>query len=614
MSIADSSHLVQSHPDWVSMDVDRLGKSFYYNDGNPLSESLKQLKHKTLNEAIKNNNIDFLKEHSRSSEGLMDNELRCKIWPLFLEIPSIDENSDSVLQQSASCFLDDLNVNDLPPHRDEEQIKLDIKRSFTIVSHLRSTTVDHSSFTGIYSSSDIDKLKRDLLNLLVKMFRTYPALHYYQGYHDIASIILLVCQNHQNPGDELAFRLLERLSLFHLRDFMITDINLSTIHLKLIPALLEDVDPTLYELLKQTSNVYRLTNGALYDYGFVQGLSSILTMFSHDINNLPQLLMTWDFILSYNSISACAYVYTAALLFSKDDIFRKLGLNPRPVTDFSDVDPDAVHSLVSPSTLFANLTDQDMANILHSASQLSKEHPLDQLSNNHTTFNFWFGEYNPHSVLKTTSTGGPAPQSYYSLATSNNDLAELIQTQDQEVTKQTLVDSNLLAKIMDLQDDSVTDDYSPSESHSLSSSISSLASGTSSVNTRIAEASSQILKRLLHSSHHSQRTSPEPGDGEKKRPKGLSRIYKVSLTVGFVGFMIHFLLTKRNPEMIKLSRLLGGDWSIGGLVNSLSTFGGMVAGEAKNSARHAYETISEQARINFGQVGLGTLRATYFDL
>ena len=157
MSIADSSHLVQLHPDWVLMDVDRLGKSFYYNDGNPLSESLKQLKHKTLNEAIKNNNIDFLKEHLRSSEGLMDNELRCKIWPLFLEIPSIDENSDLVLQQSASCFLDDLNVNDLPPHRDEEQIKLDIKRSFTIVSHLRSTTVDHSSFTGIYSCSDIDK-------------------------------------------------------------------------------------------------------------------------------------------------------------------------------------------------------------------------------------------------------------------------------------------------------------------------------------------------------------------------------------------------------------------------------------------------------------------------
>lgn len=586
------------------MDVDRLGRSFYYNDGAPLTELLKQLKHKTLIEAAKSGNILLLREHLRSSEGLMDMALRRHIWPLLLGLLLKDTNSPSlVLQLSAAGFLDDLGVNDLPPHRDEDQMKLDIKRSFTIVSHLRSTAVSDSSYAGIYSSSDIDRLRRDLLNLLAKIFRTHPALHYYQGYHDIASIVLLVCHDHSNPSDGLAFDLLQRLTLLHLRDFMITDINLSTIHLRLVPALLEDIDPPLFEMIRQTSNVYRLTNGALYDYSFVQGLSSFLTMFSHDIESLLPLLMTWDFILSCNLILACAYVYAAALVYAKEAIFQTLSMDTAAL-NFDHVDPDQVHTLVSPANLFSSATEQEMANILHLASQYLKEHPLDKLRNCETTLNYWFGKNNAHSVLNTTSTGGPVLDEYDSIFTSESDLAELILTQDEEVTKQTLIDGNILTKTMDLQDDSVTDEYSPSESHLLTSSISSLASGTSSINTRIAEASSHLLKRLIPSTH----ASPDPA----KKPESASRVYKMSLAVGFVGFLVHFLIIKRNPEMFRLSHFMTGTWSVHTMFRSMSNFSGTLAQEVTTGARSAYESLTEQARFGIGKVGLGTLRGAYY--
>src|SRR5262245_19064962 len=69
----------------------------------------------------------------------------------------------------------------------------------------------------IVPSSDAIALARDearasLSLLMNKIFTVHPELHYIQGYHDICSVFLLVC------GDDMAFRLVERLSLLHIRD------------------------------------------------------------------------------------------------------------------------------------------------------------------------------------------------------------------------------------------------------------------------------------------------------------------------------------------------------------------------------------------------------------
>ena len=73
--------------------------------------------------------------------------------------------------------------------------------------------------------------------------------------------------------------MLENLAIYHLRDYLISDINLSINHLRLIPTILEIVDNQLFQLIKQTSNSSIQSQGLNYDYKFYQALSSILTIY-----------------------------------------------------------------------------------------------------------------------------------------------------------------------------------------------------------------------------------------------------------------------------------------------------------------------------------------------
>jgi hypothetical protein len=87
------------------------------------------------------------------------------------------------------------------PHRDEFQIQLDTARSFVLYPHNPS-------------DSQRTRLQKDLHRLIVTLFRKRPKLHYFQGYHDIATVVFLTLP------DELQLSCLEHLSLHRLRDSM----------------------------------------------------------------------------------------------------------------------------------------------------------------------------------------------------------------------------------------------------------------------------------------------------------------------------------------------------------------------------------------------------------
>lgn len=507
-----------SQQDWVSMDISKFGKSFYNGEENPLNEQIKRLKLKSLNQFLHNHQTEEIIEYSRSTDGLINNDVRRKIWPILLRM---EQNIDF-----EATFIDDLSLHDKECHKDEDQIKLDIKRSFT------HWTLD---------SDDIEILKKQLHFLVTKFFRKYPSLNYYQGFHDIASIVLLVCYTkEQKTVDELlAFKILECLTLNHLRDFLISDIHLSLQHLKLIPTLLEIIDHKFFKVLKKVNNFYVTSDGAYYDYSFHQGLSSILTMFSHDIDDLNQLLIIWDFILSYNTSIITIYIYVSFLQFKRNDIFEKLGLHEDDKSDAIDeIDKDLLHNLLSANNLFKDLTDNGLIKILNNAKYYYENYPINNLSNSTFTYDLWFKEYNYHSVLLTTSTSPFEVPRNLDLIDNPDKVDDVVKCQDDEMGKLQLYNLTLENKVFEIDSD-----YTNSLSGSLSSSVSSLQSSTTTLNSKILKTSSIYFKKLFKS------------DNDEPHPHvfKLSMIYKISLTVGFLSVLLHLLLSKHNSSILQYS-------------------------------------------------------------
>ncbi|CAH2352236.1 hypothetical protein CLIB1423_06S01860 [[Candida] railenensis] len=753
------------------MDIEKLGKSFYNSDEQPLSEPIRNLKAKTLNEAIARKNHDVLVSYSKSTEGLISNELRLKIWPILLGLPdsegadvsrepgtspvvggagsssfrtadfdsilnssssnhtnspasslstSIDSISDSATfvpkkkhsssklsknLKSTSFYLNDLNTIDLPPHKDEEQVKLDIQRSFTVLSHLQSqmgvisgnessygTSINegdcNSTYTTILSKSDIESLKKKLSNLIIKILRKYPALNYYQGYHDIASIVLIICYDKETQiiNEELAFSILEKLTIFHLRDFMIQDINLSVNHLRLIPKILQVAELDLFELLKQTNGSFLMSNGEIFDYKFYQGLSSILTMFSHDLINLKQILTIWDFMLSYDSILVNIYVYTSCLIYFKDDIFKELGLPlDDEYQDYSNVDRDIVHTVLSPGNLFKDINDIDLIKILNKAESLIEKFPLELNQNTKSPQNVnkkvnnesdetmseivednnkgvdnskidvinedeaiaekdlsnyseseWF-DFNSHSVLVTTSllcfnlADRKEKDKQYSCLFNNSTLSEWIQIQDEEIAKQSNYEFEQQQKLFEKQNQQVNDtsasasDFNSSGSISLSSSLSSLTSATSSSAMNALSTSSLLLKKILRVGNTIDDESETDSKSTKKRkskgltdrsPFHISNIYKISVTIGFIGFMIHFLLVRSNTRLSEYSIVKYVSPAFHNVRDELSTISSGLMKEVSAGISNVYNLVSESDAISngahMGQVGLGNIRGLIF--
>jgi hypothetical protein len=597
--------------------------------------------------------LQELKSCARNPEGLVNNEMRKKIWPILLGLDDDlghhrNGNSHSKLtSQSTGFLLDNLDCIDLPPHKDECQVQLDIQRSHTILNHIHSLhTLQSESYTTIFSKSDIDDLKKHSSNLIIKMLRKYPQLNYYQGYHDIASVILLVSNVPSQTlqiSEELAFKLLESFTVKHLRDFMITDIQLSVNHLRLIPTLLENIDQTLFEIIRQTSLSYATTNGTLYDYNFFPPLSSILTWYSHDISSLQQILQIWDFSLSYDSVLANVYIYVAALLFYKDLILNNLSiLSIEDMNnDFTNVDKDILHSMVSPANLFSKMTDKELSIILAKAKELIDKYPIENLENGLSTYDLWFKKYNKHSVLETTSMMTPETfkQSNNQLIEAKNSIKSIIPIQDGEVLNQTTDEAILLQKIIEQQQqEEATDSTDLDSTGNLLSSSLSLTSSTSTLNNKLANTSSMILKKLFKTESWKFHDSPQevqPNEitsRTKKNSLFLTNIYRISFTIGFFGFLIHFLLIRNNEtashfnvfrylNVSPLKRLGLSILDIESLntINvQLSTLSRMIVNDFSVVFQNVQNTVQDTGIVHkgiaLGTIGLANVRNTIYGL
>lgn len=202
---------------------------------------------------------------------------RARLWERLLEVESTDGADD---------------VDSGVRHPDEKQVVLDTNRSFTDLRELE---------TAAWSKQDVPDLKLALEKVIVDALRHDPYLHYYQGLHDVAQLLLVVC------GEPRAKLLLRRMCVTYLRDFMLSTLQPTTIMLFLVFDIIKVADRQLHRHLK-----------AIGVEPFF-AIASLLTWFAHTVESHEDSCRVFDYLLSSPAHSVL-YVMAAAIVEKRDEV------------------------------------------------------------------------------------------------------------------------------------------------------------------------------------------------------------------------------------------------------------------------------------------------------
>ncbi|KAI9469333.1 rab-GTPase-TBC domain-containing protein [Zychaea mexicana] len=230
-------------------------------------------------------NVAALRAMGRSPGGFVNDDMRRKIWPLLLYCDRLPEKSNDSSRS------------------DESQVELDILRSFNTYPH-------------DISDERKQNLRTQLTGVITHVLRSHPKLHYYQGFHDIASIFLLLF------GEKEAGVLMQQVSLFFIRDAMLDSLDPILREITMIDTIVQHEDPTLH---------MHMTEAGVLPY---YCLSWVITWFSHDIDDVSKIVRLFDLFLSSNPLMPL-YV-SAALVLAR----RKLVLS-------QPADPSMIHTLLT---------------------------------------------------------------------------------------------------------------------------------------------------------------------------------------------------------------------------------------------------------------------------
>ena len=215
------------------------------------------------------------------------------------------------------------------------------------------------------SEQSLEKKKAELSDVIVSTLRTHPILSYFQSYHDVAQVLLLVL------GKEQAMVAVPRMSLLRLRDYMLPTIAPARRHFELVSAIVKAADPELANHIAQAHNIF--------------ALSATHSLFAHDIYDYETIVRLYDFLLAHEPIMS---IY----LFAAVTISRRSELLDLP-TDESDMLTFVISKLPQTFDLDARVQD---------AMDLFRDHPPPLLPG----FVWW--RLSQYSVLKTSQNIGEA--------------------------------------------------------------------------------------------------------------------------------------------------------------------------------------------------------------
>ncbi|KAF2207617.1 hypothetical protein CERZMDRAFT_50779 [Cercospora zeae-maydis SCOH1-5] len=242
--------------------------------------------------ASRERDLDALSALASSTGGFIADEVRRTAWPVLL-----------------GCYNDGNSTapdwHHLPRHREEGQVQLDVDRSFIYYPDNESETQK-------------EQRRHELSEVITAVLRRHPVLCYFQGYHDIVQVLLLVL------GADAAEPAAARLSLLRIRDFMLPTMSASQSHLQLLPAILYVADRELYQHL----------SSAYHPAPFF-ALAATLTLYAHDIEGYGDIVRLFDYLLASGAVVP-VYLFAAIVITRKKELL-----------EIDHDEPEMLHSILS---------------------------------------------------------------------------------------------------------------------------------------------------------------------------------------------------------------------------------------------------------------------------
>jgi hypothetical protein len=442
---------------WVEMETHDIGTSIYNEQ--PLTADKRALKRRSLESAIAADDRSAFKMMAMSREGLVAAKYRRVLWPKLLgvDLRGFEEDESDAVEESPSDATESIQIGDsisignneekdvdinsgaaastleggwhaLPPHPEEEQVRLDVSRSFVF-------------YPAFSSDNEREERRQELFDVIAYVLRRNPALSYYQGYHDVAQVLLLVL------GPPLAMRVLEHVSLYLLRDFMLPTMDSSIDHLRLLPAIIGAADSDLGRLLAGVEPYY--------------ALSSVITVFAHDIDSFDDICTVLDYVFASGSMVVPLYLYASMV------VSRKAELEALQTTDC-----DILHSVLSqfPSPISPAL----LFDVMTRASTLLEVYPPQHLD-------LW-SDISEYSVLKTTAAPQPPGRRYSTThALDSRSLGSFQTWIDSTGSTQSYVIEELEEDEVTLEKEAGADDETDSDSGQRGTTPSSLSDSTATI-------------------------------------------------------------------------------------------------------------------------------------
>ncbi|TQS33121.1 hypothetical protein Golomagni_06545, partial [Golovinomyces magnicellulatus] len=228
-------------------------------------------------EVCSRRDIASLQELAQSAGGLLSDKLRQLAWPILLGV-STDGDSNA----------DDGSWKELPRHRDEDQVQLDVNRAFIYYPHDLTDT-------------ELATRKTELSNLISEVLRRYPFLCYFQGFHDICQVLLLAL------APKLRASAVARLSVLRIRDFMLPNLGPTTAQLRLLPDILCKADAELWKHVVSIEPFY--------------ALAGTLTMYAHNIEAYNEIARLFDILLAQEPVFSI-YMFAQIVVDRREEIFE----------------------------------------------------------------------------------------------------------------------------------------------------------------------------------------------------------------------------------------------------------------------------------------------------
>lgn len=272
-----------------------------------------------INKVLDDKRVDLAQLRKISAvRGLVNNEIRARVWPLLL---GVNKSVDAYEDHKAGR------------HRDSSVVDVDVQRSLWAWTE------------GWTDAQREDKRKELRFVLDATVCGQDGTVFYYQGLHDVASVLLLVM------GDKAAYQTLTHLSLCQLRDCTRSTLDAVLELLGLLMPILREADEEVYEQLAAT------------EVPPFFALGWFITWFAHSVDDLQQISRLFDLFMAAHPLMP---LYVTAIVIKGA---RKQVLACEP-------DPAELHRLLTNLPVLGQLSADELC---QQAASLFKQSPPNKL-------------------------------------------------------------------------------------------------------------------------------------------------------------------------------------------------------------------------------------------